>query len=324
MDMNIAFIGPGIMPIPPTGWGAVEMMIWDYATILGNLNHTGVIINTPDKDQIIRELKEEEFDIVHLHYDVFHDIIPRVLDTIKGKLIVSSHYPYINHREMWMRDNYAPTMESYAKNKDFHIFASSQTDINTFIMNGAIEEKCWLSRLGVLHSSYEFESFPSYEKTLCFSQICDRKRQYIIQNFDNVDFIGRMEPGRFCNSKNYRGEYDRKKLNEEITKYPNFVLLSLIENTTPLAVKEALICGLGLVVSQSVSAELDVTKEFIDVIPEEKMDDILYINSVLIKNKEYSIAHREEIRKYGINTFGLESILENEYVPKLQSIIDEN
>lgn len=25
--MNIAFIGPGIMPIPPSGWGAVEMMI---------------------------------------------------------------------------------------------------------------------------------------------------------------------------------------------------------------------------------------------------------------------------------------------------------
>ena len=95
--MNIAFIGPGIMPIPPDGWGAVEMMIWDYATVLGELGHTGTIINTPDRSQIIEELKEEEFDIVHLHYDVFHDIIPQILDTISGKLIVSSHYPYINH-----------------------------------------------------------------------------------------------------------------------------------------------------------------------------------------------------------------------------------
>ena len=74
--MNIAFIGPGIMPIPPDGWGAVEMLIWDYATVLGELGHTGAIINTPDRSQIIEELKEEEFDIVHLHYDVFHDIIP--------------------------------------------------------------------------------------------------------------------------------------------------------------------------------------------------------------------------------------------------------
>ena len=29
--MKIALIGPGIMPIPPDGWGAVESLIWDYA-----------------------------------------------------------------------------------------------------------------------------------------------------------------------------------------------------------------------------------------------------------------------------------------------------
>ena len=84
--MNIAFIGPGIMPIPPSGWGAVEMMIWDYATIMGDLGHTGVIINTPDRNQIIEELKQEKFDIVHLHYDVFHDIIPEIMKVSSGTL----------------------------------------------------------------------------------------------------------------------------------------------------------------------------------------------------------------------------------------------
>jgi hypothetical protein len=62
------------------------MMIWDYATVLGELGHTGTIINTPDRSEIIEELKEEEFDIVHLHYDVFHDIIPEILNTISPKL----------------------------------------------------------------------------------------------------------------------------------------------------------------------------------------------------------------------------------------------
>ena len=123
--MNIAFIGPGIMPIPPDGWGAVEMMIWDYATVLGELGHTGTIINTPDRSEIIEELKEEEFDIVHLHYDVFHDIIPEILNTISGKLIVSSHYPYINCPDMWARDNYSPIVQSYTKNDDFYIFSFS-------------------------------------------------------------------------------------------------------------------------------------------------------------------------------------------------------
>ena len=60
----------------------------------------------------------------------------------------------------------------------------------------------------------------------------------------------------------------REKLNTEITKYSNFTLLSSVENTTPLVVKEALICGLGVVVSEQVSVELDASLDFIDVIPD--------------------------------------------------------
>lgn len=319
--MNIAFIAPGIMPIPPNGWGAVEMMIWDYANILGNLGHTGAIINTPDRNQILDELKQDNFDIVHLHYDVFHDIIPEIIKTSSGKLIVSSHYPFINNSSMWYRDNYSPIMKSYAQNENFHIFASSQNDINTFIENGALANNCWLSRLGVLSSSYKFDTNPSYDKTLCFSQICDRKRQYLIQDFDDVDFVGRLEPGQFTSTKNYKGQYDREILNEEITKYPNFTLLSVVENTTPLAVKEALVCGLGVVVSEPVALELDRSQKFVDVIPEEKINDLSYVHDVILKNKEYSIKHRNEIKEYGDRCFGLEYILENEYVPKLKSLL---
>ena len=319
--MNIAFIGPGIMPIPPTGWGAVEMLIWDYATVLGELGHTGVIINTPDRSEIIRELKDEKFDIVHLHYDVFHGIIPQILDTISGKLIVSSHYPYINYSDMWRNDNYVPIAESYIKNKDFHIFSSSQKDIDTFVNLGAISEHCWLSRLGVLPDSYQFDDNATYDRTLSFSQICDRKRQYLIQDFDDIDFVGRLEYGKFSNKKNYKGEMTREKLNTEITKYSNFILLSSVENTTPLVVKEALICGLGVVVSEEVSVELDTSLNFIDVIPEDKIEDLSYIEDVLEKNSKYSIKNRNQIREYGIKTFGLSNILEFEYVPKLQSLL---
>ncbi len=319
--MNIAFIGPGIMAIPPDGWGAVEMLIWDYATVLGELGHTGAIINTPDRSQIIEELKEQSFDVVHLHYDVFHDIIPQILDTISGKLIVSSHYPYINYSDMWHNDNYGPISESYIENKHFHIFSSSQKDIDTFVKFGADVDRCWLSKLGVLNDSNQFDENPTYDHTLSFSQICDRKRQYIIQDFDNVDFVGRMEYGKFSNRTNYKGEMPREKLNIEITKYSNFTLLSSVENTTPLVVKEALICGLGVVVSEQVSVELDTSLDFIDVIPEDKIKDLSYIKDVLEKNKEYSVKNRNEIRDYGIKTFGLANILEFEYALKLQSLL---
>ncbi len=73
--MNIALVGPGIMEIPPKGWGAVESLIWDYATELGELGHEGTIINTPDRAQIIRDLTKEKYDYIHVHYDVFYDIM---------------------------------------------------------------------------------------------------------------------------------------------------------------------------------------------------------------------------------------------------------
>ena len=53
------------------GVGAVESLIWDYATELGELGHEGSIINTPDRTQIIRDLCKEDYDYIHVHYDVF-------------------------------------------------------------------------------------------------------------------------------------------------------------------------------------------------------------------------------------------------------------
>jgi hypothetical protein len=319
--MKIALIGPGVMPIPPTGWGAVEMLIWDYYTILSKLGEGVVIINTQNRLDILEVLRQNEFDIIHLHYDVFHDIIPCILKMSNGKLIVSSHYPYINCHEAWSGDGYGPVMRGYSKNKDFHIFCSSQKDVDTFAKSGADIKNCWLSRLGVLSSSYKFDEVSTYNKTICFSQICDRKRQYLIQDFDNVDFVGRMEHGLFRNKSNYRGEMPRDQLNEEITKYSNFALLSSVENTTPLVVKEALICGLGVVVSEQVSTELDTDLEFIDVIPEDRIQDAAYIKMVLEKNRKYSEDNRVAIRDYGIRSFDLESILEYEYIPKLRSLL---
>ena len=66
--MKIALIGPGIMEIPPDGWGAVEMLIWDYTVILRELGHRVEIINTPDRELI-------KFEVAHGKYDVVHFIM---------------------------------------------------------------------------------------------------------------------------------------------------------------------------------------------------------------------------------------------------------
>ena len=283
--MKIAQVGPGIMQIPPDGWGAVEMLIWDYTTVLRELGHRVEIINTPDRELIKFEVEHGKYDIVHLHYDVFSDIIPDLVPLCK-KLIVSSHYPYVNTPHMWGRDQYGEVADRIIHNKDFHIFASSQKDIDSWVKYGANKDNCWLSKLGVRPYPYKFDEFASWNRTLCFSQIVDRKRQYLLEEIDTVDFMGRMERGgKFKNTANYKGEIPREKLNDYITCYSNIALLSEVENTTRLVIKEGLICGLGVVCSETVAAELDTSKPWIDVIPETELKLSLSLRATTMKSE---------------------------------------
>ena len=43
--MRICLIGPGIMSIPPDGWGAVEILMWDYYLSLKKKGYDVTIIN---------------------------------------------------------------------------------------------------------------------------------------------------------------------------------------------------------------------------------------------------------------------------------------
>jgi hypothetical protein len=56
--------------------------------------------------------------------------------------------------------------------------------------------------------------------------------------------------------------------------------------------------GLGVVISECSCANLDLSKEFITVIPNNKLDDLDYVSAQLDKNRSYSLTHREEILEY--------------------------
>ncbi|MFZ9350137.1 MAG: hypothetical protein ACO242_05535, partial [Candidatus Fonsibacter ubiquis] len=83
---------------------------------------------------------------------------------------------------------------------------------------------------------------------------------------------------------------------------------------------EALAAGLGVVVCEWGKANLDTSKEFITVIPENKISDLQYVEDAIIKNREYSITHRKDILEYAKN-FDWVSVLENHYIPAVQELI---
>lgn len=57
--MKIAIVTPGIIPIPPNGWGAIEKLIWEYHCNYQKLGHESKIV-------YLDQLTGDE-DVVHIH-----------------------------------------------------------------------------------------------------------------------------------------------------------------------------------------------------------------------------------------------------------------
>ena len=59
--MRICLIGPGIMPIPPTGWGGVEVLMWNYKIELEKQGHQVLIYNEYFGNNLVGDVTQEIF-----------------------------------------------------------------------------------------------------------------------------------------------------------------------------------------------------------------------------------------------------------------------
>ena len=310
--MKLALIGPGIMPIPPDGWGAVESLIWDYALELDELGHEGTIINTPDWNEIIQYLNEETYEFAHLHYDVFYPLLDRISEETKiSKLGFSSHYPYIDQPHMHRRDGYDKIFNWIIENKKYYVFCISKKDYKTFKDAGADESKLILSENGANHKRFTYRSEAvKPDRSLYLGQIYHRKKQWLYQPIKSIDFVGQNTGATsFDVNVNYLGEWSDEYKREHFTDYSNLVLLSDGENGTPLVVKEAIINGLGVVISKYAAHDLPDNLPFVTVISDEKLEDISYVENMIEQNREVSISMRDEIRQFGIDNFSWEGLV---------------
>jgi len=312
--MKICLVGPGIMPIPPTGWGAVESIIWECANELTELGYDGMILNTPDKNEIISTIQEEQFDFIHIHYDVFCDLIPEIKKVSPHTIIaLSSHYPYINQFDKHRFDGYDKIFDWMLSNSNsYYNFCVSDKDLEVFVSKGVSKNQLHLFKTGAQHNSIKQILKPKHsDRSICVGKIDRRKMQYFYQSIDTIDFVGPIgDPYNFDINKNYLGEWTRKEICDKIGEYANIVLLSVGENGTPLVIKESLMSGLGVVTSEYCAYELDTNLPFITIIPSDKLDDLEYVESSIVENRKISLTMRKEIIEYGIENFSWKKLIE--------------
>lgn len=300
--MKIALIGPGIMPIPPKGWGAVEILLWDYYQELSKVGHDVVIINTPRLYEIVEIVNSGGFDFVHLHYDCFYT----VLDQLTCPCIaITSHYPYIDQPSKHVADGYHRICDFLVKQTKYYHFVLAEKDMQALLQYGANPRYLRKIKNGIDSSLFQFREHAITSQTLYLGKITPRKNQAKLQSIPTIDFVGGCDDPEFdTKRKNYLGEWTREYLHEHMTDYVNLVLLSQGE-ADPLVVKEALIAGLGVVVNRSSAENLDLAKDFITVIPDEQMMDPQFVYFIIQQNKRVAMDRRNEIREYGISQFDI-------------------
>jgi glycosyltransferase involved in cell wall biosynthesis len=312
--MKISIIGPGIMPIPPIGWGAVEILVWDTKNALEQLGHEVQIVNTKDPTQIIREINSFRPDFVHVHYDEFIGVYPY----IQYPKAITSHFGYIERQEMF--NGYVNILNAFAQIKP-NIFCLSEGIKKVYkVFSDIPEDKLFLTPNGVNFSAFRKTNEPKYaDRSIYLAKVDYRKRQHLFQSIGSLWYAGNIADNRFDTTKNYLGEWNKEQLHNDLTDYGNLVLLSDGE-AHPLVCMEALAAGLGVVVTEWGKANLDDSKGFITIIPENRVSDIEYVENEIIKNREYSLQHRQDILEYS-KSFDWCNIIQEYYIPSVQKLI---
>jgi hypothetical protein len=312
--MKISIIGPGLMPIPPKGWGAVESLIWDMANALKDLGQEVQIINTTDGNKVLASINEFNPDFVHINYDDFIVLYPHITQP----KAMTSHFGYLERPDMM--NGYVNIFNKFQDMKP-NVFCLSEGIKNIYrIFSNFPEDKLFVTPNGVNVDVFNFKEEPEYpHRSMYLAKVDYRKRQHLFQNIPTLWFAGNIVDERYDTKNNYLGEWSKEQLYKELTDYGNLVLLSDGEAHS-LVIMEAFAAGLGVVISEYATANLDISKEFITVIPEKKIKDIEYVEGQIIRNREYSIHHRQEILEYG-KQFEWKKMLKEHYLPSVEKLI---
>ena len=308
--MKIALIGPGIMPIPPEGWGGVEHLIWNFHNQLKKDGDEVTIINTKDLHKIVNTINTGKFDAVHLHYDQYANIMPYIECDRK---MITSHYPYLENPEPQYEFLY-----DLLKDSKSHIVSLSDRIRDEFIRRG-IDDVSVLP-CGIETDLYSLDDVVHSDRSIVVGKLEPRKRQAFLQKKGlNIDFIGNnADPSFDIDDPCYFGEQSKQDIMDNLTSYANMVLLSSGE-AHPFVCLEGMAAGLGLVLSEQSTANLDLSQPFITVIPDDKLEDISYLKDKIQENRTISISMRNEIREYCRTNFDWSSIIKQykEIIDKL-------
>ena len=292
--MKIVLVTHGTIPVPPLGWGAVENLAWITSRQLRARGHEVHVVNVKNREAIVRECNAAEADVVHMHYEGYVPLFPR----IRAKLKIATPHNSLTAFQGEHLDHFV--------RGTFMIAALTQRAADVYRSHGVPESRLTVIPNGTDGSAFAYNATCLLrDRSIYLAQITGNKRQHVYQSLADVDFVGGIASRRFQPGRNYLGEWSRARVHAHLTDYANLVLLSKQE-MHPCVTGEALMCGLGLVVSPAAAVNLDTSRPYISLITEDRWDDLPHVAAVIRENRAAARDCRDEIRRYGLETCSYE------------------
>ena len=281
---KLLIVAPGMLSIPPKGWGAVEQIISETIGIFEQNGFEVWILNSKHKKEWI-EASKFKYHVILNHSD--QDCLRIRKFWPNTPLVTVSHYGFGAFEEAW--------------NREFKKILT-QMDVSDTIVCLSKEVKKTFSKHIVNAKLIVSPNGSSFTPTagrdpnaplVCVGTVEKRKYQYELWNALRntslrIVFIGPIVDDRItkltktnkANKKCFIGAKDREYLSENLQNFSGLILPSLGE-ADALVLYEAQLAGLPIFVSERGLGSQNRNLDWVEVIP--KQLDVRKIENILSK-----------------------------------------
>jgi glycosyltransferase involved in cell wall biosynthesis len=316
--MKVALVSSGYNPAPPLS-NSILTLLQDYQYYSEKNGHEVDIFNHQDVHHIIDEINNRDYDFVHLHHGSF------VLDfnqSLQQRFCFTSHAGHLLKFDQWS-DAFKQEFESYLDAPG--IIALSPVSKQLFLDAG------YTGYLPTQANGIDTQKINRQEqgngKAICLGWIQPRKQQRLLaETVDGqiaVDFVGPLDDPDFREGKTtkYQGVWSLPEVYQRLTEYSCLVLISKGE-VAPLVVLEAMAAGLGIVVSESASANLH-PQDFIKVLPDDILTNATPANQQIVCESIEQLIQTNPLSRPEIVAYAQEHFDFSQIIKSYSRIVDE-
>jgi glycosyltransferase involved in cell wall biosynthesis len=304
-------IGPGMMPVPPVGWGAVETIIDEMSTQLATSRPT-MVLNSFSLLSWFGAFRIRH-EVIHVHSDkaLVRASRWRFLNNRSTPIVVWHHFPYLAQPEFWHPGFQSrwTRMKRHLRSSDVFIALSpSIADVVGPQLPATI-----LTLPNASSFSPRIDLTPSRD-LLVLGKVTPRKQQFELSGLvlwgTDITFVGPIndqrviesvatEP-RAARSKAFVGEWSRADLAEKMSSFKVLLLPSKAE-ADALVLYEAQLAGLSIICSRHALGAQDAELPWIYTHETDaSLEQLQLLCSLAIQE---NVQHRPRILEYAQANF---------------------